>query len=200
MTGTVQARGYARGRARRAEILDAAIALFGEVGYRSASLREIAQRVGISHPGLLHHFRSKEELLAAVLEHRDERDAERFHLAAAHGREALRGLVDLVASNAEHPGIVELYCVLSAEATGADHPAHGYFTARYARTRAMTRTAFEEVAREGGLRPGTDPAAAAARLIALMDGLQVQWLLDRGAVDMAAEVRGHLDGLLVDPL
>ena len=51
--------GYARGRATREEILDVAMQLFGEVGYRTASLREVASRVGISHPGLLHHFASK---------------------------------------------------------------------------------------------------------------------------------------------
>ncbi|WP_345711741.1 TetR/AcrR family transcriptional regulator [Kineococcus glutinatus] len=193
-------RGYAKGRARREEILDAATTLFGEVGYRSASLREIAQRVGISHPGLLHHFGGKEQLLAAVLAHRDERDDHRFGLSGARGRGALRALVELVADNARHPGIVELYCVLSAEATSPEHPAHRYFRDRYARTVAAVARHFAEIAAEGGLRPGVDPRAAAVRVVALMDGLQVQWLLDRTCVDMAAEVRAHLDGLLVEPL
>jgi hypothetical protein len=35
------------------------------------------------------------------------------------------------------------------------------------------------------LRDDVDPAVAAVVLTALMDGLQVQWLLDPGAVDLA---------------
>ena len=51
--------GYAKGRAKLRDILDQATALFGEAGYRGTSLREIAARCGISHPGLLHHFPTK---------------------------------------------------------------------------------------------------------------------------------------------
>ena len=64
----VLVRGYANGRARRQIILDEAATLFGEVGYRAASLREIATRVGISHPGLLHHFPTRAALMAGVVE------------------------------------------------------------------------------------------------------------------------------------
>ncbi|WP_245822959.1 TetR/AcrR family transcriptional regulator [Brachybacterium avium] len=53
---------------RREEILDAAAALFAERGYHGASLRDISRRVGISHPGMLHHFASKEALLGAVVD------------------------------------------------------------------------------------------------------------------------------------
>lgn len=193
-------RGYAKGRARRVEILDAAMTLFGEVGYRGASVREIAQRVGISHVALLHHFGGKEQLLAAVLERRDEQAIEEFGFGEARGTEVLRRLVALIAANAERAGIVELYCVLSAEATAADHPAHGYFQQRYAQVRAVLQTAFEDIDRDGGLRPGVTPAAAAIGAIALSDGLQLQWLLDRASVDMAAELRRYLDGLLTQPL
>jgi hypothetical protein len=60
----------------------------------------------------------------------------------------------------------------------------------------MTREAFERAAEEGHLRPGTDCASAARTLIALMDGLQIQWLLDREGVDMAADLRRYLQPLL----
>jgi len=191
---------YARGRAAREQILDAALALFGEAGYRGTSLRDVAQRAGLSHPGLLHHFPRKEALLEAVLQRRDEVDAAQTGLDAARGRAVLDGLVALVARNAGAPGVVELFCVLSAEATAPEHPAHAWFAARYRRTVRLVAAALEEVAADGRLRSGVHPATAARGVVAVMDGLQVQWLLDRGGVDMAADLRAHLDGLLSEPL
>ena len=56
------------GQARREAILDAASSLFAERGYHGASLRDISRRAGISHPGMLHHFASKDTLLGAVID------------------------------------------------------------------------------------------------------------------------------------
>jgi AcrR family transcriptional regulator len=184
-------RGYAKGRAKRQEILDRAMALFGESGYRGASLRELAARCGLSHPGLLHHFPSKQSLLLAVLEHRDEVDGARLS-AAGPGLGVLRGLVELATLNATRPGIVELFTVLSAEATATDHPAHAYFADRYDRTVAAVEQAYAQVDAEGLLRPGIEVAAAARQFVALMDGLQIQWLLGRRRLDMAAILHAHL--------
>src|SRR5215475_1662204 len=123
------------------------MALFGTAGYRGASLREIAARCGLSHPGLLHHFPTKQSLLLAVLEHRDEVDAAR--LTGRTGLATLHGLIDLAAFNATRPGIVELFTVLSAEATAADHPAHEYFVRRYQNTVHSIERAYGQVRTEG---------------------------------------------------
>lgn len=200
MSVETQQRGYAKGRAKRREIIDQATAMFGEVGYRGASLREIAARCGISHPGLLHHFPTKESLLLAVLEHRDEVDIAWLDADSADGVTTLRHLVELVALNASRRGIVELYAVLSAEATSADHPAHVYFQDRYRRALDAATTAYGRAAEQGALRDGVDPDAAGRQLIALMDGMQVQWLLDDGTTDMAGVVRRQVQDQLVVPL
>lgn len=197
---TIQAgRGYAKGRAKRREILDQAMALFGEVGYRGASLREIAARCGLSHPGLLHHFPTKQSLLLAVLEHRDATDDARL-LSGRTGVAFLRGLVDLAALNATRPGIVELFTVLSAEATAASHPAHAYFAQRYRTAVDTVELAYEQARADGALRPGTEAAAAARQFVALMDGLQIQWLLTDRRLDMAAILAAHLRAQLTGPL
>ncbi|WP_102194631.1 TetR/AcrR family transcriptional regulator [Microbacterium aurantiacum] len=187
---------YAKTRERRKAILDAALEVFAEGGYRSGSLREIAQRVGISEAGLLHHFSNKVALLEAVLDHRDDRSREMVPLGTDDGAATLRGLVRLAAYNASVPGVVELYCTLSAEATSADHPAHDYFVRRYAFTRTNVELAFANLEAEGRLRPGMTPYRGAVILIAMMDGLQVQWLLDRSAVDMAEELRVLISGIV----
>lgn len=53
---------------RRREIVDAASELFAIRGFRGTSLRDISGRVGISHPGMLHYFKSKDALLDAVID------------------------------------------------------------------------------------------------------------------------------------
>jgi AcrR family transcriptional regulator len=181
---------YAKTAEKRAAILDAAIEVFAESGYRAGSLREVARRVGMSEPGLFRHFQSKSALLEAVLEHRDEIARKRVPLESPDGLRVLRGLVDLAAYNASIPGVVELYTILSAEATSPDHPAHAYFMRRYDFTREKVELAFANLAAEGKLRHGLDPRRASIALVALMDGLQVQWLLNRDVVDMADELRG----------
>ena len=50
----------------RAEILTAAAELFRARGYRATTLEELARRLGISKKTLYGHFRSKEDLLAAI--------------------------------------------------------------------------------------------------------------------------------------
>jgi AcrR family transcriptional regulator len=53
----------------RARIRDAALHLFGEVGFRAATVRGIADRAGVSAALVVHHFRSKEGLRQVVEEH-----------------------------------------------------------------------------------------------------------------------------------
>jgi AcrR family transcriptional regulator len=179
---------YAKTRARKIAILDAALEVFAQSGYRSGSLRDVATLVGISEAGLLHHFPNKVKLLEAVLEHRDELSRSLVVMDAADGAVTLRGLVELAEYNASVPGVVELYCTLSAEATASDHPAHDYFVRRYDSTRSSIADAFRRLDRDGRLMVDVDPVRLAISTIALMDGLQVQWLLDRDVVDMAQEL------------
>ncbi|MEU1972617.1 TetR/AcrR family transcriptional regulator [Microbacterium sp. NPDC019599] len=179
---------YAKTRARKVAILDAALEVFAQSGYRSGSIRDVANLVGISEAGLLHHFPNKVKLLEAVLEHRDEQSRSIVPMGSPDGAETLRGLVELAAYNASVPGVVELYCALSAEATSPDHPAHDYFIRRYDETRASLSAAFGRLRDDGRLSTDVEPVRAAIATIALMDGLQVQWLLDREVVDMAQEL------------
>lgn len=54
------------GHARRAEILDAAERIFVEVGYEGATIRRIADEVGLSSTALYMHFSEKSEILHEI--------------------------------------------------------------------------------------------------------------------------------------
>jgi AcrR family transcriptional regulator len=172
--------------ARRREILDAAVEIFGSRGFASGSLQEIADRVGMTHAGVLHHFGSKDQLLIAVLAHRDDTDV--AHLEGRHipgGLDLFRHLVKTAFLNAEREGIVQAYTVLSAESVTDSHPGRAYFEERYATLRGEIADAFHVVCAERGVTDPVQVEAASAAILAVMDGLQVQWLLTPGAVDLA---------------
>lgn len=177
---------YRKTAARQREILDSALAVFGRSGYRAGSIREIAEAVGMSQAGLLHHFESKDALLTAVLRHRD--DLSKPHYPREGSIQTLLATAEVARFNMTHRGVVELYCVLSAEATAPGHPAHRYFADRYDWLRSVMLDAFEQMASSSQLRPGVDPVVAARSTLAVMDGLQVQWLLDSASVDLAADL------------
>ncbi|WP_371933625.1 TetR/AcrR family transcriptional regulator [Streptomyces castrisilvae] len=170
---------------RQRDILHIAMNTFAARGYNNASLAEIADRAGLTQAGVLHYFRSKALLLTSVLELRDQSGIEQLGAGRPQGLAFLRHLVDTALRNAEREGIVRLYAVLSAESVTDDHPAQDYFRDRYDGLRAFVADALREACELPDEDTETAENAANA-VIAVMDGLQVQWLLAPGSVDMAA--------------
>lgn len=172
--------------ARRRDILDAAVEIFGSKGFTGGTLQEIADQVGMTHAGILHHFGSKDQLLLEVLRHRDETDVadlEEQHIPS--GIALFRHLVRTAFVNAHRAGIVQAYVVLSAESVTDGHPGREYFQKRYETLRGEVARAFETVCAERGVTAPETVDLASASILAVMDGLQVQWLLDADAVDLA---------------
>jgi len=180
---------------RRTAILEAATDVFGARGYNSGSLVEIAEQVGMTHAGVLHHFGSKEQLLLAVLAHRDEADLERFD---AHenpvGAAFLDHLVHTAYYSTERASTIRSYAVLSAESVTGDHPAQDFFRDRYDGLRG--RVASDLGLAVGGAADDPRVVAAASAIVAVTDGLHVQWLLDPARVNMPAAVRLVIDAIV----
>lgn len=183
---------------RRQEILRIAMDTFAARGYNNASLQEIADRAGVTQAGVLHYFRSKPQLLTSVLALRDETDIEQLGPERPRGLAFLRHLVDTVRRNTEREGIVRLYAVLSAESVTEGHPAQDYFRERYAGLRAFVTEALAEASELGETRPDLNLEEAATAIIAVMDGLQIQWLLAPETIDMAAATDRVINALLAD--
>ncbi|MEU2924839.1 TetR/AcrR family transcriptional regulator [Streptomyces sp. NPDC007251] len=174
-----------RSEERRAEIVGAALEVIAERGYRGASLAAVAERVGLTQQGLLHHFPTKEALLVAVLQERDRWDA----VPDSQWRVDL--LASLVEYNAMRPAIVQTFSALLGESVTEGHPARSYFTERYTRVRQSMAAVLR--AEYGDRLPnGLTPERTAPLLIAVMDGLQYQWLLDPESVDMPGAFRDFL--------
>ncbi|GAA3524240.1 TetR/AcrR family transcriptional regulator [Streptomyces osmaniensis] len=174
-----------RSEERRAEIVRAALEVIAERGYRGASLGAVAERVGLTQQGLLHYFPTKDALLVAVLQERDQWDA------VPNTRWRMDLLASLVEYNAMRPGIIQTFSALLGESVTEGHPARDYFTERYVQVRAnmaeMLRAEYGDQ-----LPNGLTPERTAPLLVAVMDGLQYQWLLDPESVDMPGAFRDFL--------
>lgn len=180
---------YAKGIAKREEILTTALDVIAREGYRGASVKELAEAVGLSQAGLLHYFDSKEELFTAILRKRDQVDE--LALPAVTGITGLAELQDafltLVRHNASVPGLVELFSRLAVDAADDAHPAHAYFLERGHELQRRL-VAMLSAAQISGDVTSAIPAEHLGRLVqAATDGLQLQWLADP-TIDMAARV------------
>ena len=180
---------YAKGVAKREEILESALEVIAREGYHGASVKELAEAVGLSQAGLLHYFDSKDELFTAILRKRDEVDSRRFGAIDEHPslNRIREGFVGIVAHNAEVPGLVELFSRLAVEAGEPQHPAHDYFVERSAAIRQTFSEAIADRQRDGHLTDRVDPDTLARLVQAVSDGMQLQWMQDP-AIDMAATV------------
>lgn len=173
---------YAKGVAKREEILEAALEVVAAHGYRKASVREIADAAGLSPAGLLHYFGSKEELFVEILRARDEHDTQDHQ-----GEDFAQVFLDVLRHNAAVPGLVHLYSRLAADAGDPEHPAHTFFRQRTAALEDAYRDWIVTAQESGALRADLDQGWIMRSVHALADGLQTAWMLDP-TIDMAADV------------
>ncbi|GGM62818.1 TetR/AcrR family transcriptional regulator [Microbacterium saperdae] len=166
---------YAKGAARREEILAATTRILADDGYRNLSLRYIARDLGIEPAHILYYFDSREELLQKVLERWDQGNP---GIMLIEPGEILDRYVEAVGSNLAIPGIVHLYLIFAAEAVHPDHAAHDYFRQRFRAVCELLTRGLEYEMSTGKLRDDIDVTIEAQKLIALADGLQLQALSD----------------------
>ncbi|GAA4681679.1 TetR/AcrR family transcriptional regulator [Frondihabitans cladoniiphilus] len=182
MTNEAPSRRYAKGDAKRREILEAALTVISERGYRNSSLQEIAEAVGLTKAGVLHYFDSREDLLTHVLRERDVAYGDLFTPADGDVVELLR---KAVVYNQTVPGLVQLYSRLAVESESHEHAGHDFFKERYQTLEGTLSESIRARQRAGQMRTDVDPVAMSHVLTAVSDGLQMQWMHDP-TIDMAA--------------
>ncbi|MER7395894.1 TetR/AcrR family transcriptional regulator [Streptomyces sp. NPDC000151] len=188
--------GYTTGRARRTQILEAALVRFGQDGYRKTSLARIARDAEITDAGLLHHFRDKQQLLLAVVEYWHERMDKQWERVSDSVRDAFRCHLEDTAETLTMPGMVELAVVIAAEATAPDHPAHDFFAQWQEKGVRELTDRLRDGSNSGELKPGIDHQGIARECAALDAGLRQQWLAGGRSFDLIAVMRAHLDRLM----
>jgi AcrR family transcriptional regulator len=183
-----------RTRASREKIIHSAMESFAQKGFRGAKMADIAQAANLTGPGLLHHFPTKTHLLMEVLKERDRIDSERTKaILQKNNNDILEVGIELVEHNQTAPGIIQLFNLLVAESISPEHPAHEYFKKRYHHGRESWVQIIAQGQQEGNIRSDIAAEKLGILLFAVMDGLQVQWLMEPEKVNMAHIFRVFID-------
>jgi len=185
-----------RTQTSREKIIQAATEAFAQKGFHGATMADIAKAANLTVPGLLHHFPSKIHVLMEVLKERDRIDSERMQASLQKNEnEFLEAGIKLVEHNQTVPGLVQLFNLLVAESIALDHPAHEFFIKRYQRGREQWIEAIARAQQAGEVREDISPETLAILIFAMMDGLQIQWLLEPEKINMPELFRVMMDML-----
>lgn len=183
-----------KGEKRREELLDAALQVFSLEGYSGASMAQVAGIVGISVAGLLHHFPSKISLLMGVLQRRDE--VNQRIADEVRAEKSLSGLLGSLRainrSNATAPGVVRAFTILNAESLVENQPAWQWFQERYQGIYGRLYSQFADLVDMGEVRGDVDLAGLIQEILAMMDGLQIQWLRFPDQLDLVERFDSYI--------
>jgi len=210
-------------------ILNEAVVLFGEHGYAGTSLADIANAADISKAGLLHHFSSKDELFAKVLERRDQEDALSILVDSPATEEdvveapvdtvgnldtlgaadpagefdvdpwaLLDRYIELLERNVAHRDLTAIYTATAVSVLDAAHPAHRWMADHLNGAVERFESSFEAGKAAGLVDPQMPSRLVARSLVALTDGLQLQWLWSASPEKPARRSRLGLDIVPLD--
>lgn len=156
-------------RSTRQQILRAADDLFYRQGYEATSFADIAEAVMISRGNFYHHFKTKDEILAAVIELRlanTQGMLERWESEGPTPAERIRSFIDLLIANREK--IQRYGCpvgTLCSELAKLEHPAQPLANRLFTLFRIWLRGQFTALGR------GDDADALAMHLLARSQGV-----------------------------
>lgn len=187
---------YRNGIRRRREIIESAARVFGKYGYAGGSLRQIATEVGVTPAALARHFDSKEGLLMAVLDYWDEEN-DRHMPKSLHGLTRFKQLLNSVRHHMEDRGLIEMFLTVSSEASNPSHPAHDFVRRRYERVIGVGIAELTRAREDGEVLWMSDEEISmeVRGVYSLMDGVQLQWLLD-SSMDLEGTFRRCLGATL----
>lgn len=166
-----------KGQQRREKILAAAIRHVARNGGRGTSLAQIAAEAGVTQQGLLYYFASKDDLLNAALDIRDQRDVVP-RPTPWPGLEFLDGIVERVRRWRQEPEMVGMFTLLLVENLGDHAPLRDRLERRYSLVHKEYADGVRAAQASGTARADIDPDLKAIEVIAFLNGLETSWLLN----------------------
>jgi len=171
---------------RRRAILDAAERVFGDHGYAETTIDAVAAEAGISKGSIYNYFQGKEDLFVQVFSRVADAgygQAQRLIDSDRPPAEKLDALVDYWSGQMGHYkriGRLVLEFWATAARQGAQGSLAGTFGGMHERERELIGAILAEGVAEGQFRGQTNLAVATMLILAILDGILIQSILDVG--------------------
>lgn len=174
--------------ARRKQILTASLVCFADKGYHQATMDDVVREAGISKGGLYVHFSSKKELFSALLEwYVEEIGFFAPPTPSTSPRESLQHILHQMLSTVSSDTFRSVSILLTEIWAQNNHAPDIKETATrfYAKVRQPLTEIIKTGITDGTFKP-VDATATANILIAIFEGLIIQFMIDENAVDWDA--------------
>lgn len=166
---------YRVGVERRKSIIKQAGETFAQSGFYGGTMRDVAERVGVTPAALARYFSSKEELLVAVMDYHLDQWRAYVDEAAGPGRVGLayiRGTPKVIEYLEQNPGTARILAGMTVEGSDPSHPAHAFVQRSTRTTRESFSTHVAEAVQLGEIPNFTDDQVhlEAAQIAMAMSG------------------------------
>lgn len=189
--------------ATKAELLDAAERLFSAQGVANTSMMQVAESAGVTRGAIYHHFENKLDLIDSMMERvrlpfdqmREQTDVEFLHDPLARMRARLLNIVQLLAHDRHTQSVINIL-FHKCEYVEETLPIH--FRHLQARNNCVDecQRMIEEAIANGQLPNRYQAKQLVIGMVALIDGVMYNWLLDPDYFDLVRTAEHALDTYL----
>ena len=179
-------------QATRSHILDTAELVFERHGVSGTSLNEIAEAAGLTRGAIYWHFTDKADLFNAMMERVTLPLEETGHARGLKGpditlQQMRDAFVDVLRKMTTDPQLERVFGIAThkVEYVGEMNAVRKRRVAMRNACLADFERAFRRAVRGGAIPKGLAPHSAALGMLALFDGLLLNWMLDRDGFDLA---------------
>jgi AcrR family transcriptional regulator len=193
----------AEGRPRRSgdgrrDLTAIAIDCFARYGYHGTSIDRIAREAGVTKGAIYHHFRSKEDLLAAAVMDRIGEFETRVQKACSQNApdQSLRHIAEVCALHARSEDRPRFAIKLMVESIETNDPVLDEMRGMMRRFRAFLRNIVRAGQDTGMFRSDADADAVAALFTSAVIGAETQFYLDPKRFSLEHTLETFVDQLL----
>lgn len=169
-----------KGKDNRSKILQSATRLFGRKGFHGTTIEDVTRESGISRGALYWHYKSKSELLGAVVQRLKKEYLDVFtkDIMSAGPRpiDRIRRIFKFNARFAvEHTDLVHCLRNLSLELSPSEDKNVKVFFSIMDQQRSFIVRLINDAQSDGSIRTDLKPEIMAAIILAIHDGILLQW-------------------------